>query len=126
MHLPAALKMLIANKNRIATFNPSWKPGQRLFQLHVRDNCLTENLLGLKERGLVEDIFQANNWNQATHHVHAITIQRAFANYKFRKAMRRWAQLGRIEKELIQVAYAPEIVMKCHDVETVRLGFFHR
>lgn len=125
MHLPTALKILIANKNRIATFKPSWKPGQRLFQLHVRDNCLTENLLGLKDQNLVEDIFQANNWNQATHHVHATTIQKAFANYKFRKAMRRWAQLGRIEKELIEVAYLPELIVKYNDIESIRLGHFN-
>jgi Leucine-rich repeat (LRR) protein len=123
-HLPKALKILIANKNRIQSFKPVWKQGQHLFQLHLRENCLTENLLGLKDQGLVEDIFQANNWNQEAHHIHARVIQHMFAMYKFRKAIRRWAQLGRIEKELIEVAYTPEIVVKCHDVESIRNGLW--
>jgi Leucine-rich repeat (LRR) protein len=122
--LPSSLKTLIVNANRIRTFKPSWKPGQRLFQLHVRNNCITDNLLVLKARGLVEDIFQANNWNQATHHLHALTIQRCFLHYKFRNAIRAWSRLARIQTELIQVSYAPEIVMKCHDVETVQKGLW--
>jgi Leucine-rich repeat (LRR) protein len=121
-HLPASLKLLIANKNRIRSFKPSWKLGQRLFQVHLRDNCITENLLGLKDEEYVEDIFQANNWNLETHHMCALQIQRAFAKYRFRSAMRSWSRLGHIRGELLEVSYAPEIVVKCHDVESIRKG----
>lgn len=123
-NLPKALRMLIANQNCIKTFTPSWKPGQRLFQIHLRDNQLTENLLGLKEQGFTEDIFQAKNWNLEVHHIHARTIQHVFTNYKFRKAMRAWIRLGRIKNELIEVSYAPEIVVKCHDIDSIRNGSY--
>jgi Leucine-rich repeat (LRR) protein len=125
-NLPKSLKMLIANENCIRVFKPSWKPGQRLFQIHLRDNQLTENLLGLKEQGLTEDIFQAKNWNLEVHHIHARTIQRLFVKYKFRKAIRAWSRLGRMEKELLELSYAPEIVVKCHDIDSIRFGFWKR
>lgn len=115
-NLPKSLRMLIANSNCIKTFKPSWKPGQRLFQLHIRENQLTENLLYLKEQGTIEDIFQSKNWNLEVHHIYARKIQRMVANYTIRKAIRAWARLGRIEKELMEVSYAPEIVVKCHDI----------
>jgi hypothetical protein len=121
-NLPKSLRMLIANSNCIKFFKPSWKPGQRLFQLHIRDNYITDNLLGLKEQDRVEDIFQAKNWNLEVHHIHARIIQRMSIHYKFRKAMRSWARLGRIEKELIEVSYAPEIVVKCHDIPSSLYG----
>jgi hypothetical protein len=121
-HLPASLRMLIANKNRIREFKPSWKPGQRLFQLHIRDNCLTENLIVLKNEERVEDIFQANNWNQVTHTVYALRIQHAFMNYKLRLGFRAWSRLGRVRQELIEVSHLPELVIKYHDIESVRLG----
>ena len=121
--LPTSLRTLIANKNRIKIFKPSWKPGQRLFQLHIRDNCLIDNLIELKEQGIIEDIFQANNWNQAVHHSYARIIQRAFARYKLRKAVRTWARLGYIQRELIDVSYLPELIIKYNDIESIRLGF---
>jgi Leucine-rich repeat (LRR) protein len=119
--LPAALKLLILNGNRIRHFKPEWKPDQRLFQLHIRDNCLTENILPLKEQGLVDDIFQANNWNQEMHHIHATIVQRAFKRYSLRKAIRIWARYSRVCDELIAVSYSPELVIKYHDIDTLRL-----
>jgi Leucine-rich repeat (LRR) protein len=119
-HLPAQLRLLIANKNRIREFTPTWKPNQRLFQLHIRDNCVTENLIILRETVKVDDVFQANNWNQDIHHIHAYRIQKALRVYKLKKAVRVWARYGRIVDELVEVAYSPELVTKYHDIESLR------
>jgi Leucine-rich repeat (LRR) protein len=118
-HLPAKLRLLIANKNRIQEFNPIWKPNQRLFQLHVRDNCLTENLIILRENDQVDDVFQANNWNQDIHHIHAYRIQKAMRVYRLKTAMRVWARYRHIVDELVRVAYSPELVTKYHDIESL-------
>jgi len=119
-NLPAQLRLLIANKNRIREFTPIWKPNQRLFQLHIRDNCVTENLIILRETDRVDDIFQANNWNQDIHHIHAYRIQKAVRVYRLKKAMRVWARYKRIVDELVKVAYSPELVTKYHDIESLR------
>lgn len=119
-HLPAKLRLLIANKNRIQEFKPVWKPNQRLFQLHVRDNCLTENLIILRENDQVDDVFQANNWNQDIHHIHAYRIQNAMRVYRLKTAMRVWARYRRIVDELVKIAYSPELVTKYHDIESLR------
>jgi Leucine-rich repeat (LRR) protein len=119
-HLPAQLRVLIANKNRIQEFNPIWKPNQRLLQVHIRDNCVTENLIILRETDRVDDVFQANNWNQDIHHIHAYRIQKALRVYRLKKAVRVWARYKRIVDELVEVAYSPELVTKYHDIESIR------
>lgn len=119
-HLPANLRILIANKNRIREFTPVWKPNQRLFQLHIRENCITENLIILRENDQVDDVFQANNWNQDIHHIHAYRIQKAMRVYNLKRAMRVWARYNRIVDELVKVAYSPELVTKYHDIESLR------
>lgn len=124
-NLPASLRLLIANKNRIRAFDPIWKENQRLFQLHIRDNCVTENLLVFKEIDRLDDLYQANNWNQDIHHIQAWRIQKAFRVFKLKTGMRVWARFGRIVKELTRVAYCPELVCKYHDIETLRLHRSH-
>lgn len=123
-HLPVKLNYLIANKNRIREFIPIWKPNQNIFQLHVRDNCITENLIVLKENNLVDEVFQANNWNQDIHHIYAYRIQRAMRLYKLKKAMRVWSRYKRIVDELVTVAYSPELVTKYHDIESLRMKLY--
>jgi Leucine-rich repeat (LRR) protein len=119
-HLPAQLRLLIANKNRIREFTPIWKPNQRLFQFHIRDNCVTENLIILRETDKADDVFQANNWNQDIHHIYAYRIQKALRVYRLKKAIRVWARYKRIVDELVEVAYSPELVTKYHDIESLR------
>ncbi len=116
--LPKSLKTLIVNKNRIFTFEPTWKPEQRLLQLHIRNNYLIENLLSLQESGRVQAVYQGNNWNQELHHLCAWTIQKAFYVFKIKLGIRSWARLNKIVGELFEVAYLPEVVVRHHDIPT--------
>ena len=122
---PQNLQMLILNNNRIREFHPRWKHGQKLVQLHIRENCVTENLVSLQETNKVGLVFHAFNWNQDIHHIQAYRIQKCFHLYQLKKGIRTFARLNKIQNQLIQIAYLPELVIRFNDVESLRFFSDH-
>jgi Leucine-rich repeat (LRR) protein len=118
---PRNLQMLILSNNRIREFSPKWKHGQKLVQLHIRDNCITENLVALQEINKVGQVFHAHNWNQDIHHIHAYRIQKCFHVYQLKKGIRTFARLNLVQNQLIQTAYLPELIVKVNHIESLKL-----
>jgi Leucine-rich repeat (LRR) protein len=117
---PKNLQMLVLNNNKIKEFQPKWKHGQKLIQLHVRDNYLTRNLIELQEANKVSNVFQANNWNQDIHHIYAYKIQKCFHIYQLKKGLRSFARLGKVKNQLMETAYLPELVIRFNYVESLK------
>jgi Leucine-rich repeat (LRR) protein len=116
---PQNLQMLVLNDNRIQNFQPKWKHGQKLIQLHIRNNCVTENLICLQETNKVAHVYQAFNWNQDIHHIHAYRIQKCFHVYQLKKGIRTFARLQKIQNQLMEIAYLPELITRFNQVDSL-------
>ena len=119
--LPTCLQMLVLNNNRIRNFKPTWRPGQRTLQLHIRNNVLTVNLSPLVAEGRLSVVYQIMNWNQDIHTNSTHIIQRSYKRYKMRKQIRYWARVHKVREELIATAMLPELVMRFNHVESLHL-----
>lgn len=119
--LPTSLQILVLNNNRVRVFTPTWRPGQRVLQLHIRNNCLTTNLTPLVTQGRLSVVYQTMNWNQEHHTTSAHIIQRSYKRYKMRKQIRYWARVHTLREELIATAMLPELVTRYNHVESLHL-----
>ena len=108
--LPANLLQLEVGQNRIRTFQLSWKPGQRIQQLGLRDNCLTNSEASLLASGRVVRVQMLENWNEEIHTFSARCIQRNYRISKLRRILRQRARLHKVKQELFEVAYSPDII----------------
>ncbi len=106
--LPKNLLQVDVSHNRIRSWKPKWK-GQRIQQVIVRDNCLTQHPETLTGPNIAV-LYYADNWNLELHHICARLIQNAFRIFLLHRMLRQIRRMKQVRNELFEVAYHPDIM----------------
>lgn len=109
-NLPANLIQLELSNNKIRTFQPNWKSSQRIQQLGLTNNCITNSEASILASGRIVRVHLRDNWNENIHTFSAIFIQRNYRTSKLRRILRQRARLRKVKQELFEVAYHPGII----------------
>jgi Leucine-rich repeat (LRR) protein len=109
-NLPANLLQLELSNNRIRIFQPTWKSGQRIQQLGLQDNCITNSEVSILASGRVVRVHLRDNWNEEIHQFSARFIQRNYRVSKLHRVLRQRARLRKVKEELFEIAYHPDII----------------
>ena len=116
--LPANLLQLELHQNRIRIFQPSWKSGQKIQQLGLRDNCITKSESSIITSGHVVRVYLSENWNEEIHIFSARCIQKKYKYWKLFRILRQRIRLRKVKQELFEVAYNPDTIGRWNIPET--------
>jgi len=108
--LPKNLLQLELSDNKLKIFQPSWKPGQRIQQLGLRNNCILNTEAELLESGRVVRATVGENWNEEIHKFSARCIQRNYKVWKLARILRQRQRLRAYKSELFEITYHPDFM----------------